>query len=156
MGLVRMGWRAFAATLVLMMFGLAPSRAIAAPEVSVGIVVIEASKQGKDVDKRVRALKLDKRLEVYGFTSAKVRDELTAKVALGSSVSLEFKGSKGKKTRMLKVKVLEAKKSMVKLEVAVPDIRFETTTQHKDSGTIMLALPAGQSGRLFLAVSPKL
>lgn len=148
-------WLAFA-TLLAAMFAFAPVPADAAPEVKVGIVVIEASKKGKAVDKRVKALKLANRLAEYGFTSAKVHDELTAKVALGSTVSLEFMGTKTKRGRMLRVKVVEAKKSMVKLELAVPDIKFETTTQHKDSGTIMLALPKGKASRLFLAVSPRL
>lgn len=148
-------WLGFVA-LVMATLAFAPSAALAAPEVNVGIVVIEASKQGKAVDARVKALKLGERLAEYGFTNAKVHDELTAKVALGSTVSLEFMGSKAKRGRMLKVKVLEAKKSMVKLQLAVPDIEFETTTKHKDSGTIMLALPKGKTSRLFLAISPRL
>ena len=147
-------WFALAATTMALLL-LSVGQAYAAPKVSVDIAVIEASRTGTKVDPRVSALKLHKKLAQYGFTSAKVMDELSAKVDLGSSVSLEFMQKNGK-GRMLQVKVLEAAKALVRLQVTVPDIKFSTKTEHKNGGTFMLALPGRQAKRLFLAVNPKL
>lgn len=157
MGSVQHGHRWWLALTVMLMGWLVlPENAEASP-VSVGIVVIEASRSGKTIDPRVKGLKLDKKLGQLGFKSAKVMDELNAKVELGAQISLEILKKTGK-PKMLKVKVLEAnrKTGTVKLNVAVPELEFDTQTTHKKGGTLMLTIPSGKAKRLFMAVSPKL
>lgn len=149
---------AFVATLA-MAFGLLVQAAPAAAgePVAINIVVIEASRSGKSLDPRVKALKLHKTIAGFGFTSTKVMDELHTNVELGSAVSLQILSKTGK-ARTLQVKVLEAniKTKIVRLQVAVPEFKnFKTKTEHKDGGTFMLSIPRGNDKRLFLAVTPK-
>ncbi len=152
-------WLAFAATLA-MAFGLlvqvAP--AVAGEPVAINIVVIEASRSGKSLDPRLTALKLHKSLKVMGFKSTEVMDELNTKVELGSSVSLQMLGKSGK-ARNLRVKVLaiDLKAKIVTLNVSVPEFTFKTDTEHKNGGTLMVAIPRKDDKKtIFLAVTPKL
>ena len=136
--------------------GLAP-HAWAQPTVAVSIVVIEASKATKGMDKRLDELKLTATLADYGYTQAKVMDELETQVALDASVSLEIL-KQGGQARNLKVTVLQvdAKNDTVKLEVSIPEFEFKTTTSHKKGGRLMVAHKRGKDTALFLAVTPKL
>lgn len=141
---------------MMAVLGLAP-RAWAQPTVTVSIVVIEASKAAKGIDKRLVELKLTGPLEDAGYTQAKVMDELETQVAPEASVTLEIL-KKGGQARNLKVKVLEidAKNDTVKLEVSIPEFEFKTTTSHKKGGRLMVAHKRGKDIAVFLAVTPKL
>lgn len=136
---------------------LAPRPAAAGPEVRIGIVVIEAAKSGGKPDARLKQLKLAGKVQDLGYPSARVMDELRTKVGLDSSVTLEILGKSGK-PRTLKVKVLEAnpKTQKVRLKIAIPELRFETTTEHVEGGTFMVAHKRPKNRALFLAVTPKL
>jgi len=150
-------WLALAAMLSAMtVLTVDMTSAVAAQKVAVNIVVVEATRSGKAFDAQVKRLKLEKKLQQYGFTSAKVMDSLRTNIELQSSVSLEILSKSGK-ARTLTVKVLQAsaKTGTVKLSVAVPESKFKTETTHEKGGTLMLALPPEKAKRVFLVVTPK-
>ena len=153
--LLRIGWPGLALAALLAL--LAPAPALAAPEVEVTIVVVDAAKAPGKVDPRLAQLKLAGKVTDLGYPTARVMDELKTKVALDASVSLQILGKSGQ-PRMLKVKVVEAneKTKKVRLQIAIPELKFETTTQHIDGGTFMVAHKRPENRAIFLAVTPKL
>jgi hypothetical protein len=151
-------WRSALLGLALLVVALgAAPRAWAQQTVGVSIVVIEATRSGGGVDKRLQELKLTGPIEDAGFTQAKVMDELETQVALEASVTLEIL-KKGGQARTLKVTVLDvdANNDVVKLEVSIPEFEFKTTTNHKKGGRLVVAHKRGKDTALFLAVTPKL
>lgn len=124
------------------------SPAYAAP-VKIQIKVIEASRTSKKFDKKLESLK-DK---LPGYTGARLVDELDAKADVGGAVTLEIKERK----QILKVKVLEFKKDVVKLEVSIPQLKLSTKTTHKkNNATFIVAHKTGKDTALFLAITPVL
>lgn len=120
-------------------------------KVAVHIVVIEADKKSKEMDKRAEPF----RKKMPGYEGAKVLDELTAPVEEGSSVSLEIM-KKSKEPRLLKVTVqkVEPDKS-TSLHVSIDALKFDADTRHKNNGTLLVAKPLSDSKALFLAITPK-
>jgi hypothetical protein len=130
-----------------------PAAAEAGAPVMVKILVIEGSRVAEKIDPPlVRLVKA-----MPGYTGARLVDALEAKVALGSSVSLEIKGRK----ETLKVTVMKAEAQEVRLQLAIDALKFSTKTHHKlrsnkDATVLVRATKTGKGTALFLAVTPRL
>ena len=132
---------------------LAPVTARADAPVTVKILVIEASRTAGKVDPAVASLAK----AMPGYSGARLVDALEAKVAGGSSVSLEIKDRK----EILKVTVLKAAAREVHLKLAIDALKFSTKTSHKlrsdkDATVLVRAKKTGKDTALFLAVTPRL
>ncbi|MEQ9499958.1 MAG: hypothetical protein RIT81_23980 [Deltaproteobacteria bacterium] len=135
----------------------AESNAHAAGKVELEVVVIEASKTGKSPAPEGVSAKVVKELKSFGFNTIRVSDRITASVENEASVSVEFrpKPNEKKKRQMLKVTVLEKKKEVTRLKIALPSIPFSAETEHKKGGTFLVAVKGKNADAVFLAVTPK-
>lgn len=122
--------------------------AAAADPVSVHIQVIEASRNKGDFEARLAPLKKS----LPGYESAKLIDEIEARVEAGGSVSLEILG----RDKMLNVKVLKVTPTAIQLRIAIDALKVSTKTTHqKGNATFMIALPTGNETARFLAITPR-
>jgi hypothetical protein len=145
--------RALSALLFIAVFGVG-SRALAAkPSVKVNILVIEAKREKGDFDQRI--VKLKDNITRAGYRSAAVLDELSHhEIEVGSRVSLQMPSKK----QTLSVRVIEVTKDQkIKLQVAIDGMKFDTTTEHSNGGTLLVAIPQKESKTaLMLGVTPTL
>ena len=142
--------------LLLLPVLLAASGPQAAAPVQLDILVIEAKKGGKPhMPAKLKEVKVDDDLRNLGFTSARILDQLPAKVEHMGSVSLEINTPYSKKKEMLSVTVLGQTKSVVTLRVELPSLKFKTETGHKKGATLMLVPRQKGNSALFLAIRPK-
>ena len=141
-------------------FGLSPYAEAADPAgsrpdpVGVHILVIAAQRSGQGIDRRLAKAGLAKELQRLGYLRARVLDELNARVERGARVSLQMPSRR----QNLKVRLLEAKPSrrQYRLELAIPEERFQMTTNHRDGGTVLIFLPPRPSRPdIGLAVTPR-
>lgn len=123
--------------------------------IGVHILVLEAQRTGgKKIDPRLKKAGLAKELVRLGYVNARVLDELEARVERGARVSLQMPGRR----QNLQVKLLQArpKQRQFRLELSIPEDRFQMTTHHRDGGTVLIFLPARPSRPdIGLAVTPR-
>ena len=90
-----------------------------------------------------------------GFEGAKLIDALEGrKVALNASVTLEIRAQADQPKKSLKVTLLDVAAGTVKLKIAIPELKFETNTTHRNGGAFMIALGKTSQKTTFLAVIP--
>lgn len=129
-------WIRAALAAVVVSFGLGwAALAHAAGSVNVVVEVFEASRSGAFDGP---AKRYASNFGQLGYKSAKLVDTVRSSgQAEGSSRQLQFTDPSGKKQKM-SVKVLEAGKSTVRLEVDVPGYKFKIKTTHNKGGAYIV------------------